>query len=440
MGNLRVGAGQVDITPPLGTCLSGSLSPRYAEDVSYPLYAKAVVFDDGETQIAYVQNDLILLTLEQFSVATARAEELTGIPQANIMMSCTHTHYGPATYGMFKVPGEEEYVRWVLPRIGDAVKLAQNRLQPAVICHTSGACPEETHNRRWWMRDGQVMMNPPVGSPDLVRPSAGTDPEVALLVAETPDGAPIAAIANFSLHYVGGAGLAISADYFGAFGEALQRMAGSEFIAIMANGCCGDINNVDRLHPRQFQRPYPDYDVDRVGNVLAAECYKRWRRLDGRQEDVTVASAVDHPAYRRRTVAEEQQRVVAGGVVAVDQVAQKWPDYAEEFAKERARMDTLPLDIETQVQALRIGDMAMVGLPGEFFVEYGLNIKRQSPFPRTMTIELANDWIGYVPTDRGLDEGSYETWLASTSRVAKGSEELFINSALRCLSEVAEGD
>ena len=429
----------VDITPMLGTCLSGSLSPRYAEDVSYPLYARAVVLDDGERQIAYVQNDLILLTREQFDIAKERAGELTGIPRENIMMSCTHTHFGPATYGMFAVPGEPEYVEWALPRIGDAVKLAQNRLQPAVVGHTSGACPEETYNRRWWMSNGQVMMNPPVGSPELVRPTAGTDPEVALLVIETPAGEPIAAIANYSLHYVGGDGLTISADYFGAFAEALQRMAGSRFVAIMANGCCGDINNIDRLHPRDFERPYADYDVERVGNALAAECYKRWRQLDGRQGDVTLASAVDYPAYRRRTVAEEEERMVAGGVRAVDQIADKWPHYVEEFAKERARMDGLPLNIETVVQALRIGDMAMVGLPGEFFVEYGLEIKRRSPFSRTMTVELANDWIGYVPTDRGLEEGGYETWLASTSRVAKGAEELFITSALKCLEEVAQG-
>jgi len=281
-------------------------------------------------------------------------------------------------------------------------------------------------------------MNPAIGSPELVRPTAGTDPEVALLVIETPEGEPIAAIANYSLHYVGGDATTISADYFGAFAEALQRMAGAEFVAIMANGCCGDINNQDRRNPRPAERPCPDYDVDRVGNALAAECYKRWRQLRDRQEDVTLAAAVDYPTYRRRTADEEEQRHVAGGVRAVDQIAQKWPAHAEAFAEERARMDLLPLEIETVVQAVRIGDMAMVGVPGEFFVEYGLNIKRRSPFRRTMTVELANDWIGYVPTDRGLDEGGYETWLASTSRVAKGAEDLFVDSALQCLNAVRE--
>ncbi len=439
MGDLRVGAAQIDITPGLGVTLSGSLTPRYAEDVSYPLNSKAVVFDDGETQVAYVQNDLIILVREQFDVAKARAEELTGIPAGNMMMSCTHTHYGPATSTLFKVGAEEEYVDWVVRRIGDAVKLAQNRLQPAVIGHTSGSCPEETHNRRWWMRDGSVQMNPPVASDDLVRPAGPTDPEVALLVAETRDGEPIAAIANYSLHYVGGAGNAISADYFGAFGEALQRMAGSEFVAIMANGCCGDINNVDRTKPPAGPRPYPDYQVDRVGNALAAECWKVWSQLDERLEDVTLAAASEFPVYRRRTAAEEERRVVAGGQTAVEQIGQTRTERVEMYAAERERVDQMPLEMETVMQALRIGDMAMVGFPGEFFVEYGLAIKRKSPFARTMTIELANDWIGYVPTDRGLDQGGYETWLATSARVAK-SEELFLDAAMDCLRQVAEED
>jgi hypothetical protein len=178
--------------------------------------------------------------------------------------------------------------------------------------------------------------------------------------------------------------------------------------------------------------------VDRVGNALAAECWKVWSQLDERIERATVASHVEYPSYRRRTKAEEKQRIVAGGQRAVEQIGDKWPQRVEGFAQERERIDQTPLETETPVQALRVGDLGIAGLPGEFFVEYGLSIKRNSPFERTMTIELANDWIGYVPTDRGLDEGGYETWLASTSRVAKGAEALFLNAAEQCLARVAE--
>jgi len=435
VSTIRVGAASLDITPPLGAIISGDFSMRYADDVGYPLHSKAVVFDDGDTQIAYVQNDLLFMQMEYFDQAKARAEELTGIPASNIMMSCTHTHYGPSVAPLFMQPMQEDYIPWALQKMGDAVKLAQNRLQPAVIGHTSGSCPEETHCRRWHMADGSVRMNPPPGDASLVRPASPTDPEVALLVAETLRGEPIAAICNYSLHYVGGSkGTQISADYFGAFAAALQRMAGSKFVAIMANGCCGNINNVDFTKPRANHSTYPDYMRDRVGNAVAAEAYKVWRQLDGRCDDLTVAAASEFPSVRRRTAAEEEQRIVAGGANAVDQITESCQ---EVYAGERAEVDKLPLDLRTQVQALRIGDLAMVSFPGEFFVEFGLETKRMSPFARTMTLELANDWIGYVPTDQGIDEGGYETWLARSAMVAKGAEATFLAAAESCLAAVA---
>ena len=227
----------------------------------------------------------------------------------------------------------------------------------------------------------------------------------------------------------------ISADYFGAFGEALQRLAGDDFVAIMANGCCGDTNNIDRTQAPSGAPPaYPDANVDRVGNVLAAECWKRWAQLRAWTSDVTVAAAIARPVYRRRTAAEEEQRIVAGGRRALEQIASTWPQCVDTYAAEREAVEKLPVEMETIVQALRIGDLAMVGFPGEFFVEYGLNTKRNSPYARTMTIELANDWIGYVPTDHGLDQGGYETWLARTAKVAKGAEGQFV-AALRTLAQ-----
>ncbi|MGC9319246.1 MAG: hypothetical protein ACP5KN_14535, partial [Armatimonadota bacterium] len=255
------------------------------------------------------------------------------------------------------------------------------------------------------------------------------------LVAETPDGEPIAAIANYSLHYVGGGKPGeISADYFAAFAEALQRMAGSRFVAIMANGCCGDVNNIDFTRPAE-PAPSPDYHRVRVGNVLAAECWKVWSQLRERQTDVTVAAASEYPTFRRRTLAEEQERVVAGGVRAIEQVHQA---RQELYAREREEVEKLPVEQQTQVQALRIGDLAMVGIPGETFVEYGLAIKRNSPFGRTMTVELANDYLGYLPTDEGLDQGGYETWLAISARAAKGTEQTMVQAAQTALEAVQE--
>ena len=426
----------MDITPKLGSVLAGSLGPRYAEDVSYPLYASAVVFDDGERQVAYVQNDLIVLTREQFAVAKARAQELTGIPPEQMMMSCTHTHYGPATYTMFEVAAEEDYVEWVLPRIGDAVKLAQNRLQPAVIAHTSGSCPEETHNRRWWMRDGSVQMNPAVASEELVRPAGPTDPEVALLIAETPEGQPIAAIANYSLHYVGGVpeGM-ISADYFGEFARLMHSRAGGEdFVAMMSNGTSGDINNISFLVARPPRKPFEQIQI--VAQKAAETAWRAHATIEAHRQDARLGMIQREVTLKRRRPTDEQM-AAAKAVLAVKDEAErdKLPRLAEAYAHRILSAAEASETVTVPVQALGIGELAVCAIPFETFAEIGLDLKRRSPFPRTMVISIANGTNGYLPTPEQHELGGYETWLG-TNRVQEDASVILTDNLLEMLAEL----
>jgi hypothetical protein len=90
---------------------------------------------------------------------------------------------------------------------------------------------------------------------------------------------------------------------------------------------------------------------------------------------------------------------------------------------------------QTQIQAIRIGDLALVGLPSEMFVEVGLEIKRRSPFARTLVVELANDSFGYIPTDKAFSEGSYETL---NSLTATGTAPAMVESAVGLLAQLAK--
>jgi hypothetical protein len=89
--------------------------------------------------------------------------------------------------------------------------------------------------------------------------------------------------------------------------------------------------------------------------------------------------------------------------------------------------ETIPLE----VQVFRLSrDVAVVGLPGEVFVDIGLAIKRASPFPTTLVIELCQDAPGYIPTKKAFAEGSYET---VNSRIAPGGGEMITRAAIRLL-------
>ncbi|MFO7947650.1 MAG: hypothetical protein R6V19_12640, partial [Armatimonadota bacterium] len=137
---LRCGAARSNITPWLGTQIAGSFSYRASEDVADELWAKAIVLENDGTSIAIVVCDVIAAVKEDLDRAKDRAAELTGISPDHIFISCTHTHSGPATLDILGVEREDEYMDWAVKKIGDAVKLAQNRLQPASFAHNSGSC------------------------------------------------------------------------------------------------------------------------------------------------------------------------------------------------------------------------------------------------------------------------------------------------------------
>jgi hypothetical protein len=433
MADLRAGAARMVMTPDLGCHISGYYEDRVARDIRDDLYAKAIVLESGGTCLAIVVCDIIYLTKEDVDRAKASTQESTGIPPDNIFVAATHTHFGPSPEAGYDVPREDAFMARFAGRVADAVKLAQNRLRPAMIGHASAGCPGEVFNRRYWMKDGSVITNPG-RRPEVVRPAGPTDPEVGVLMVLDRERNPIAALANYALHYVGpgrGGHDVISADYFGVFDRALQRCAGREFVAIMLNGCCGDVNNIDVFGPER-EYPYDHYQVDRVANVVAGAAHTACNSIHRYDPQAPLAVATDTLTIRR------------DGVTAKERLAQ--PD-----SKEQARQATCadptwlkatrvlelaetPLERPAPIQAMRVGEVGLVGLPGEIFVEIGLQIKAGSPFPRTLVGELANGFVGYVPSDTAYDQGSYEVY---TSVIPRHTGAKMAEAGLRLLAKLA---
>ncbi len=106
------------------------------------------------------------------------------------------------------------------------------------------------------------------------------------------------------------------------------------------------------------------------------------------------------------------------------------------YAGELLAVHAEPVEQETLIRALRVGDTDIVGLPGEVFVEIGLAVKSVSPAQQTFTTELANDYLGYIPTDRALAEGSYETRLARSAKAAPGTADRLIEACLTALRKL----
>jgi hypothetical protein len=92
---------------------------------------------------------------------------------------------------------------------------------------------------------------------------------------------------------------------------------------------------------------------------------------------------------------------------------------------------------ETWLQVVRIGDVALVGVPAECFTQLGLDLKNRSPFRHTYVAELANDWIGYLPDLTGHKLGGYQVWTGYHSYVEPGTGERLVDELVTMLRELA---
>jgi hypothetical protein len=451
---LMAGAATSNITPDIGTGIVGGFMPFPSTHVHDELHARCLVLDDGKTKLALVVCDLLGMHRSVSVEARRLITDATGIPASHVMISATHTHSAGSALGDNRYVDEQplnDYQRFVARRIADGVRRAINMLRPAQIAFGTVDAPEHVFNRRWFMREGtappnpfgkvdRVKMNPPAGSKELVEPAGPTDPTVSFIALREPRGRLISVLAAYSLHYVGGVGEGhISADYFGMFSEALKKMQpGAEsdppFVAMMANGTSGDVNNINFRSPRPRKAPYQQMRhvaEDVAGKVNAALGKVTWRdgaALDARYRELPVA---------RRTI-DPELLSWAKATEAGASPATKKADLPVIYAGRVLRLAQAPPTAVVPLQALRIGDICIGTSPCETFAEMGLDFKKRSPLPHSFMIELNHGYLGYLPTPRHFEFGGYETWPGTNSLEPQASVKM-LDALLEMAGELAPG-
>lgn len=449
---LRAGAATANVTPLMGVPLDGTIMQiGPARHVHDELHARALVLDDGKTRLALVVVDCTMISREIIDRARALAEEHTGIPPAHVLVSATHTHSSPrALTGLSGDPRHQDYLDYLALRISEAIRRATNQLAPATIGWGWFEETRHVQNRRWFVEGAEkrknpfgetgerVVMNP--GREGLIRPAGPVDPQVFVLSVRHDDGRPLALLANYGLHYVGGipAGT-VSADYFGAFAAEVARLTEADrndppFVAMMSNGTSGDVNARNPEAGAEKAEPYER--MKRVAADLASGVVKVAEDLEHRP-DLTLGAAwtelelgVRRPDPGRLAWARE---TFADGPAALRL------SRPQIYAREALELARLPETVTLPLQALRLGELAIVAIPNEVFAETGLAIKAASPFAgNTFTIELANGSFGYLPSERQHEWGGYETWPARSSLLEVKAEEKIREAALGLLRQLRE--
>jgi hypothetical protein len=428
---LKGGCAKVNITPPLGIPLIGSYG-KPSDDVLDELYAKAMVLDDGTNAVAIVSCDLLYTPLEEISGPVRRiVKDKIGIPEENVLICATHTHSGPEVFTRSKFSRgkvdndaaakiDQAYLATLVEKIASSAMLAHKNMRQVRIGAAKGQLPEIVFNRRPRNDEGQVKMAftlPPevratrkieTGPEGDVKvtfmlPDKETqwhfgpiDPEVCVLKVEDANGKTVGSIVNFGCHPVTlypSLPTAISADYPACATRVVEQAEGG--LCLFTLGLAGDAVPFDRGVRQREQ----------IGRALGGEALRRLQFLTT-AGDVTLKALKKEVTFPTKPPSSEKS---ADG--------SKSPD-----------------PVTTEIQVLRLGDIFILGLPGEVLVEVGLPIKKRAGLEKLFIVTLSNDAIGYVSHSAAYDEGGYEPGTATN--LAKGAGEIMIEQALNLIEQV----
>ena len=243
---------------------------------------------------------------------------------------------------------------------------------------------------------------------EIVAPAAEIDYTLSSLRFDDLLGKPIAEIVNFACHPDTVGGSEYCADYPGELRRRLQETYGEEYTVVFFNGCSGNVNHIDgprRVDP-DFRYPKDHYKV--MGGILAEDVLCL-------HADAEKLCAADVGYALRRFRAPRRQpmeKELAWAEAILSEDGGSKVD--RRLAVEVKRLAAHPKRFElVEIQAIRIGDLALVGFPGEPFADIGLRLRARSPFGKLMISELANNELGYFATEPAYSAGVYEAILPS---------------------------
>lgn len=414
---MLLGTAAVDITPPVGTLMAGSLRPRASVGVDDPLLCKAMVLDNGQTRIALVTLDLIAWTRHRSDASRAAIAAQTGLAPENVLINCSHTHSGPYTdESIFLDPEgtlDAGYLERVATAISEAVDQAARDPRAVRVGTVKTALGGVARNRRLLRPDGSAI-NVWLAKPEEreTLPLAGPNDENLLAWVFFAGERPVAALWNYTVHVNAHFGTRFSADYPGRVAAALREEFGADFFTLFLPGTCGDINNT-------------------VGfETISREACAAMKAVV--QQARPGASDALGAVWREVTLGVRDREPFQA-----EEIQAKWPDGFDVFENEDRLLKAAPQDeVVTVVQALRLGEGAIAGTPGETFAQLGLDIKARSPYAFTAAVELCNDIVGYIPTREAFKQGGYETFRSRWARVVPGAGEKLVEELVTMLAEL----
>jgi hypothetical protein len=427
------GACRIDVTPTGSVFMEGMIRAGRSTGIHDRLFARSLVISNDRTvenAYAVISVDVCMVDAAFVSKTRRAIEDRCGMRPGNLIISTTHTHSGPSTYGSFQ-PLETEYLEELSGGILRAVEGSIKNLQPALLGCRSGREATISRYRRFMDENGKVVMiweqNPAERN---LRVLGEIDDELGVLKAvEAGDPSRVICVLfNHAGHpdVMSGDNLLISADYAGVAQRRVEQVFGG--VGMFVNGAQGTVD-IDNWKYRDWG------GMESIGETLAGAVIATANAITPPSASSIAGESVAYHLPSRKVSAEEYgwaQDIlkVTGGTF------QAMPDGVGDdykallYDKLWKAQDTF---IPFEQVCFAVDDTAFLSVGCELFTEIGMTIKRKSPFPHTYVLGLSNGYIGYVPTRDAISQGGYEV---DTRAVGEEAADMIVERSITLLRSV----
>ncbi|NUM54852.1 MAG: DUF1080 domain-containing protein [Candidatus Hydrogenedentes bacterium] len=418
---LAVGAAAANLIGDNDMVMAGGIGPWKPNGQEGQLRATAlVVSKEPYGALAFVGCDVLFVTREVVDSALAEIQSATGIPPERVLVNASHTHSAPSTIRVHGYGPEERFRKAVRNGIVEAVKRAHAKLEDGcTFNYALGAEYGVGENSRLLLADNTIFWIGP--HEDRVRPTDPFDPELPVFAFYGPDAKLRSILYNHSTHTIGTvSGSVRSPSYYGLAAQQIEQENGATVCFL--EGASGSTHNLYLTTPVMIERMKAA-----IKNTIDKGAPQRIPKLGAIRRPFTFkVRTFDEQAEEQKVSSYVNKRAPAGAEYTIG----VFRTMREEMRAQQGEAR------ETYLQAIRIGDVAVVGVPAEYFTVLGIEIKRRSPFANTVVAELSNDWIGYVGDRKGYERGGYQTWFGYHSYCEIGTGEAIVDEVVRMLDEL----
>lgn len=416
MSILKFGMGRKSIVPPMKMGLAGYFNTRIWSDILDPIEVRCCVASCGDETAVIVQFELITVTAElQQAIQAVTRKYLNDFV---MVATATHCHTAPELR-IGRGGYDEKYVPFAAETYEKALREAINSLSECKSIKSGHAFSMDyCFNRRFWMKDGAVVTNPPKCSSDIIRPEGEIDPEIPLVLLENEHGKLL--LASISNHADTTGGNEISGDWPAWAAHETEKVLGNGSMCIPLIGCSGNINHFDIREPGEQASPE---EAKRIGCGYAASIRDGLKTMSDEPLTLKSVSRKFHIGSRELFPEElsEAEDILkkypaedtAGSSTALTarDFAEKSPKVLRYFAENLLKIAKERKEFDFEVSVIELGNTAVVGLPAEPFVEIGLEIRKEIFENNSQTLcSIMNNGSGsgYIPNLWNYRRGGYE--------------------------------